>query len=217
MRLTIRLQSFLDEVRISRASGLERIFSKSALAFRLISIFKFHLCSSTCCCPVVLDHDGFTDGKNFSHSNSPKLLNSKFQIHFDCDSQQFDWLERMQFWDSMRPWFLARGYTIYDYEYSRNGEGQLEDIAYVYPSRAFEGATQYPYSIFGGDPPNTIDRPLSGQALVNIFTYSPCNTSPQLFSLALYLPKTHNAATSPSNWSKMVPRNTKSTSSCIRI
>ena len=41
MRLTIRLQSFLDEVRISRASGLERIFSKSALAFRLISSFIF--------------------------------------------------------------------------------------------------------------------------------------------------------------------------------
>ena len=192
------------------------LFSKSALAFRQIN-FKFDLYSSTCCCPVVVDHDGFTDGKNDNYSNPPELLNSKPQINFDCDSQQFDWLQRMQFWDSMRPWFLARGYTVYDYEYSRNIEGQIEDIAYVYPSRAFEGDIRYPYSFFGGDPPNTIDRPLSGHALVGIFTYSPCDTSSQLFSLASYLPKTHNAAMSPSNWSKMVLRNTESTSSCIRI
>jgi len=85
----------------------------------------------------------------------------------------------------MHPWFLERGYTLYDYEYLRNGEGQIEDIAYVYPSRGFYGDMLYPYSFFGGDPPNTIDRPLSGQALVGIFTDSQCNTSSQLF-LASY-------------------------------
>ena len=32
-----------------------------------------------------------------------ELPNSNVQINFDCDSQQFDWMERMQLWDSMRP------------------------------------------------------------------------------------------------------------------
>jgi hypothetical protein len=124
-------------------------------------------------CPVAFDYDGFTDGNNNSDFNPLELLNLKAQINFDCECQQFDWLERMQFWDSMRTWFLARGYTLYDYEYSRNDEGQIEDIAYVYPATASEGDIRYPYSFFGGDPPNSIDRPLSGHALVDIFTCNP--------------------------------------------
>jgi len=105
-----------------------------------------------------------------------ELLNSNVQINFDCDSQQFDWMERMQFWDSMRPWFLARGYTLYHYEYVRDDKGQIEDIAYVYPARTFEDDIRYPYSFFGGDPPDSTDRAHNGSALVGIFSNRPRNT-----------------------------------------
>jgi hypothetical protein len=105
-----------------------------------------------------------------------ELPNSTLQINFDCDSQQFDWMERMQFWDSMRPWFLARGYMLYHYEYVRNDQGQIEDIAYVYPARAFEGDIRYPYSFFGGDPLDSTDKPHNGNALVGVYSDSICNT-----------------------------------------
>jgi hypothetical protein len=86
-------------------------------------------------------------------------------------------MERMQFWDSMRPWFLARGYWLYDYEYSRNNQDQIEDIAYVYPARTFQGDIRYPYSFFGGDPPNITDGPLHANALVGILNHSLCHNS----------------------------------------
>jgi hypothetical protein len=128
-------------------------------------------------CPLGLHCDDFTDCESQIDSTPSRLLILKAQINFDCDDQICDWMERMQFWDSIRPWFLERGYTLYNYEYLRNDAGQIEDIAYVYPAGSCEGNTRYPHSYFGGDPPNTIDRPLSGQALVSIFTYSLVHTS----------------------------------------
>jgi hypothetical protein len=65
---------------------------------------------------------------------------------------------------------------LYHYEYVRNDQGQIEDIAYVYPARTFEGDIQYPYSFFGGDPLDSTDKPHNGNALVGVYSDSLCKT-----------------------------------------
>jgi hypothetical protein len=77
---------------------------------------------------------------------------------------------RLRFWDSMRPWFLARGYTLYQYNYKYGDE--LEDyVVTTYPAVPAEGETHwpYPYAVQATDSPTSPVPPLSGIPLVCFF------------------------------------------------
>ena len=89
------------------------------------------------------------------------------QIPFDSQAREFDIDERMPFWDSMRPWFAERGYTLYHNCYSFRDEISKYPVV-TYPPFPFEGEVHYPYSYHGGDGLDLPVPPLSARAMVRV-------------------------------------------------
>lgn len=93
-------------------------------------------------------------------------LSSNSQIGFVYDSEDSVYVERMQFWDSLRPWFLERGYTLYAHQYWRDDDGQIDSIDSTNPEMDSDGEVHFPYSFFGGDPTGSDIIPLSARVEV---------------------------------------------------
>jgi hypothetical protein len=89
------------------------------------------------------------------------------QIDFDANDRDYDPDDRLKFWESMRPWFLQQGYTLYRYDYEWDGE-PLDYVASTSPQLVFEGEVQHPYSFFGGDDSELRSPPLNNN--VNVWT-----------------------------------------------
>ena len=100
---------------------------------------------------------------------------SRFQINFDCDSRDFDYNECMDFWDSMGPWFLERGYTLYRQDYEYDDIGQYTEM--TYPVKKFDRDVRYPYSYCGGDRQDSGIRPLRALSHVCLVSATDDNCS----------------------------------------
>jgi hypothetical protein len=106
---------------------------------------------------------------------------------------------RLRFWDSMRPWFLARGYTLYQYNYKHRDE--LEDyVVTTYPAVPAEGETHwpYPYAVQATDSPTSPVPPSSRLPLVFFFSSGFIAFDSHVLVRAKWLlPKTPKIAMSP--------------------
>lgn len=71
------------------------------------------------------------------------------QITFDVNERDFDQHDRLNFWESMRPWLLERGYELYRPNYTWNGD-VCDEVINFEPIHEFEGTVQHPYSPVGG-------------------------------------------------------------------
>ncbi|KDQ14225.1 hypothetical protein BOTBODRAFT_353868 [Botryobasidium botryosum FD-172 SS1] len=78
----------------------------------------------------------------------------QIKIDFDVDSRLFDLEERMNWWESLRPSFLERGYDLYHQVREFRGIPQ-DDIISMSPLSVSGVPAEHPYSFIGGDPPDS--------------------------------------------------------------
>lgn len=78
-----------------------------------------------------------------------KYVASHLQVDFDVSSRDFSWDDRMNWWESMRPWFLERGYILYHQNWVLDKDFG-ECLASLSPRSVSCVPQEHPYSFTGG-------------------------------------------------------------------
>lgn len=82
------------------------------------------------------------------------------QIDFDSGSSDYDPIERVEFWESIREWLSAQGYTLA----RRFIRDEYDDNLVYVPTHENPATQQHPYAPFWGgnfNPPNPLKPELS--------------------------------------------------------